>query len=239
MSAIGGTSNGVHESQSRLWENHVGRSAAFWRLHFPTLQAAFPEALTPDVRMLFVAMIRYININEPASFLPRPHRPDIQSHVCVLLTQVSWKDFHAAINAAEPGLIRVEADELTYDFHIMLRTELEAQLLTGELAVADVPAAWNAGVKELLGVDVPDDARGCLQVRKTVPFRLQSMSSVSSVSSVDDRIRLCLISGYTLVWWIFGIVLQLHYWYDNYTDAGRSVLATRNVVFWQIYMHVG
>ena len=93
------------------------------RRWFPTLRAAFPEALA----------------------------------------DVSWQEFVAAINAAEPGFIRVEADELTYDFHIMLRTELEAQLLSGDLDVADIPAAWNAAVKETLGVDVPDDARGCLQ----------------------------------------------------------------------------
>ena len=85
-------------------------------------------------------------------------------YVCVW-SQVTWRDFHAAINAAQPGLIRVEADELTYDFHIMLRTELEAQLLTGELSVSDVPAAWNAAVKDMLDVEVPDDAHGCLQVR--------------------------------------------------------------------------
>ena len=78
-------------------------------------------------------------------------------------SQVTWRDFHAAINAAQPGLIRVEADELTYDFHIMLRVEIEAALIDKSLPVSDLPEAWNAKVEEYLGLDVPNDRLGVLQ----------------------------------------------------------------------------
>jgi carboxypeptidase Taq len=121
--AVGGTSFGAHESQSRLWENHVGRSQAFWQLHFPTLREAFPDALG----------------------------------------DVSADDFHAAVNVATPSLIRTEADELTYDFHIMLRVDLEAALMAGDIAVHDIPAEWNRRMKAELGLDVPGDREGCLQ----------------------------------------------------------------------------
>jgi carboxypeptidase Taq len=121
--AVGGTSFGAHESQSRLWENHVGRSRGFWRLNFPALRETFPEALS----------------------------------------DVDAEAFHAAVNAPAPSLIRTEADELTYDFHIMLRVDLEAALIAGALAVSDIPAAWNARIKEELGLDVPNDREGCLQ----------------------------------------------------------------------------
>ncbi|MCW3475659.1 carboxypeptidase M32 [Limobrevibacterium gyesilva] len=121
--AVGGTSFGVHESQSRLWENHVGRSRSFWRLHFAEVRNVFPDALG----------------------------------------DVDASTFHAAVNAASPGLIRTEADELTYDFHIMLRVELEASLIAGDIAVADIPGAWAAAMREQLGLEVPDDRSGCLQ----------------------------------------------------------------------------
>ncbi len=121
--AVGGVSFGAHESQSRLWENHVGRSAAFWANHFGTLRDAFPDQLA----------------------------------------DVSAEEFHAAVNRARPSLIRVEADELTYDFHVMLRVDLESRMIDGSLDVADLPEAWNAGMKSMLGVDVPDDAQGVLQ----------------------------------------------------------------------------
>lgn len=121
--AVGGVSFGAHESQSRLWENHVGRSRAFWTNHFADIQAAYPG----------------------------------------VLDDVSTEEFYRAINRSEPSFIRVEADELTYDFHIMLRVDLESRLVDGSLDVADLPAAWNAGMKEYLGVDVPDDAKGVLQ----------------------------------------------------------------------------
>ncbi|GGO33686.1 carboxypeptidase M32 [Deinococcus humi] len=121
--AVGGASYGTHESQSRLWENRIGRSRAYWELHFPQLQATFPEALG----------------------------------------DVDTAAFYRAVNTVRPSLIRVEADELTYDLHIMLRVELERALIGGELAVEDLPAAWNARVKADLGLEVPDDARGVLQ----------------------------------------------------------------------------
>ena len=121
--AVGGASFGAHESQSRLWENHIGRSRAFWALHYADLQATFPEQLG----------------------------------------DISEEAFYRAINRVQPGLIRVEADELTYDFHIMMRTEIESDLIAGELTVAELPDAWNALIKRDLDLVVPDDRRGVLQ----------------------------------------------------------------------------
>lgn len=121
--AVGGASYGTHESQSRLWENRIGRSRAYWEQHYAELQAAFPEQLG----------------------------------------DIDLDTFHRGVNEVRPSLIRVEADELTYDLHIMLRVELERALIGGELDVLDLPAAWNARVKADLGLDVPDDARGVLQ----------------------------------------------------------------------------
>lgn len=114
---------GVHESQSRLWENIVGRSRPFWNVFYPDLQKQFPAALG----------------------------------------DVDLDTFYRAINKVEPSLIRVEADEVTYNLHIMLRFELELALLSGELSVRDLPAAWNAKMDEYLGVTPPNDAEGCLQ----------------------------------------------------------------------------
>lgn len=114
---------GIHESQSRLWENFVGRSQAFWKWLYPTAQQHFPEALG----------------------------------------ETSLADFHAAINSVQPSLIRVEADEVTYNLHIMLRFELELKLIGGDLDAAEVPAAWNAAYESYLGIVPPDDASGCLQ----------------------------------------------------------------------------
>jgi len=121
--AVGGTSYGAHESQSRLYENHIGRSRGFWDLHFSSLQATFPEALAG----------------------------------------ITAEGFHRAVNRVRPGFIRIEADELTYDMHIMLRVELEIRLMEGSLAVRDLPEAWRAAIKADLGLEVPDDARGVLQ----------------------------------------------------------------------------
>ncbi|MCQ8781451.1 carboxypeptidase M32 [Mangrovibrevibacter kandeliae] len=121
--AVGGTSFGMHESQSRLWENRVGRSRRFWALNFDALQAEFPEPLAG----------------------------------------VTADGFWRAVNAARPSLIRVEADELTYDLHIILRSEIEAALMTGDLAVADLPAVWAEKVKAYLGLEVPSDTQGVLQ----------------------------------------------------------------------------
>jgi carboxypeptidase Taq len=114
---------GIHESQSRLWENQVGRSHAFWEHFLPRARQTFPAAL-------------------------RDVSPD------------QWL---FAVNDVRPSLIRVEADEATYNLHIVLRFELEQDLLTGDLMPADLPGAWNENFKRLLGVTPPDDARGCLQ----------------------------------------------------------------------------
>lgn len=121
--AVAGTSFGMHESQSRLYENHVGRTPAFWAIHFPTLRDTFPEQLR--------------NVGEDA--------------------------FLTAVKRVEPGPIRVEADELTYDLHIMLRVRLEMAMMAGDLAVADLPGAWNEGMRADLGIAPANDALGCLQ----------------------------------------------------------------------------
>ena len=114
---------GIHESQSRLWENAVGRSRGFWRRFFPWAGQVFRDALRG----------------------------------------VSLEQFHFAVNAVQPSLIRVEADEVTYNLHILARFELEQALLAGDLPVGDVPGAWNEKYAEYLGVTPPDDAQGCLQ----------------------------------------------------------------------------
>jgi len=114
---------GVHESQSRLWENAVGRGRAFWAYWFPMARRIFHEALAG----------------------------------------VTLDAFHAAVNHVEPSLIRVQADEATYNLHIIVRFELEQALLSGDLAVADLPAAWNQKYQETLGVTPRNDAEGCLQ----------------------------------------------------------------------------
>lgn len=121
--AVAGTSFGMHESQSRLLENHVGRSPAFWALHFPRLRDTFPDQLA----------------------------------------DVSEAEFVAAVNRVEPCLVRVEADELTYDLHIMLRVEIEMALMDGSLAVADIPSVWNEAMRRDLQLEVPGDHLGCLQ----------------------------------------------------------------------------
>jgi len=121
--AVGGASYGTHESQSRLWENRIGRSRDFWNLHYPQLQATFPEQLA----------------------------------------DVDVAEFHRAVNRVQPSLIRVEADELTYDLHIMLRVDLERALIGGELSVKDLPEAWNSRIQSDLGLTVPSDSQGVLQ----------------------------------------------------------------------------
>lgn len=117
------SSMAVHESQSRMWENMVGRSRGFWAKHLPEFQ-----------RML-----------------------------APVLDGVDLNAFYKAVNRVEPSLIRTEADEVTYGLHIILRFELESDLVAGRLAVADVPAAWNERMQRLLGVTPPNDAKGCLQ----------------------------------------------------------------------------
>ena len=121
--AVGGSSFGLHESQSRLYENRIGRSRLFWELHYDKLRKVFPEQLAG----------------------------------------VTVDAFWRSINAPRRGLIRIEADELTYDAHIMLRVELEAALVAGECAVDDLPALWNERMARSFGLAVPDLAHGVLQ----------------------------------------------------------------------------
>jgi carboxypeptidase Taq len=116
-------SMGLHESQSRLWENVVGRSHAFWEHFYPALREAFPQALTG----------------------------------------VEMDAFHASVNRVSPSLIRTEADEVTYNLHIVLRYELELLLIHDELPLEEVPAAWNERMRRYLGVTPPDDTQGVLQ----------------------------------------------------------------------------
>ena len=119
----GGASMGIHESQSRFYENIIGRSLEFIELIFPKMQEIFPQQLAGVT---------------------------------------AW-DLYRAVNKAQPSLVRTESDELTYALHIMIRYEIEKQLIAGTLEVADVPAEWNRLYKEYLGVDVPSDTQGCLQ----------------------------------------------------------------------------
>ncbi|MEX2219578.1 MAG: carboxypeptidase M32 [Phycisphaerales bacterium] len=114
---------GIHESQSRMWENLVGRSRGFWEWALPHAKRMLGPALDP-------------------------YSPD---------------DLYRAVNLVTPSYIRVEADEATYNLHVMLRFEMERALLAGDLKPRDLPGVWCKRFKELLGVDVPDDRRGCLQ----------------------------------------------------------------------------
>jgi carboxypeptidase Taq len=117
------SSLGLHESQSRTWENLVGRGRPYWRRYFATLADAFPDQLGA--------------INAEA--------------------------FYRAVNRVKPSLIRVEADELTYDLHVLLRFELERELFDGKLEPRDLPDAWNQRMSDYLGIDVPNDSVGVLQ----------------------------------------------------------------------------
>lgn len=114
---------GIHESQSRLWENHVGRSLAYWRCNYADLRQRFPDALG----------------------------------------DVSLETFYRGMNRVQPSLIRTDADEVTYHLHVMIRYEIEKDLITGDLRPTDVRDRWNADYQSHLGIDVPDDARGVLQ----------------------------------------------------------------------------
>lgn len=114
---------GIHESQSRLWENQVGRSRAFWEWALPVAREIFGDALEG----------------------------------------YTVDDYFAAVNTIRPNLIRVESDEVTYNLHIMLRFDIERALIRMDLEVSDVPGLWNERMKSDLGLDVPDDRRGCLQ----------------------------------------------------------------------------
>lgn len=114
---------GIHESQSRLWENLIGRGLPFWKHYAPVMAGLFADSKD----------------------------------------EITAERVYGAINCVKPSLIRVEADECTYNLHIILRFELEVGLIEGRINVEDVPDVWNAKVKEYLGIEVPDAARGCLQ----------------------------------------------------------------------------
>ena len=114
---------GIHESQSRMWENCVGRSRSFWRFFYPLLQQTFPQQLGA----------------------------------------LDGEQFYAAINRVKPSMIRVEADELTYNLHIMLRFEIEQDLIEGRTSPEDLPGIWNRKMEEYLGIVPANDAEGVLQ----------------------------------------------------------------------------
>ena len=114
---------GIHESQSRLWENHVGKSKAFWSHFYPKLQKEFPV----------------------------PYK------------KIPLNDFYRLINDVKPSLIRTEADEVTYNLHIIIRFEIEREMIEGSIELKDLPKIWQSKVKEYLGIDVPSDALGCMQ----------------------------------------------------------------------------
>jgi carboxypeptidase Taq len=150
----GGTSMGVHESQSRLWENLVGRSRSFWSHYYPKLQEVFPEALEG----------------------------------------VDAETFYRAINVLEPSEIRVEADEVTYNFHILLRFELEVSLIEDTLSVAELPAAWNDKMEEYLGIAPKNDSAGVLQDIHWADglfgyFPTYAIGNVLSVQLFDQAVR--------------------------------------------------
>ena len=118
-----GVSSALHESQSRMWENIVGRSTSFWNHFYPSFQAAFPEAVG----------------------------------------DVDQERFYRAINRVKPSFIRVDADEATYNLHIILRFELEQEIMAGTIDLKELPEGWNARFEEYLGIPVPNDTLGVLQ----------------------------------------------------------------------------
>ncbi len=113
---------GVHESQSRIYENQIGRSRAFTEYLYGRMRDSFGD-----------------------------------------FGCASAEDFYRAVNRLDRGYIRTEADEVQYNLHVMLRFDLERAMIAGDLAIKDLPGAWNERFKDMLGVDVPDDAHGCLQ----------------------------------------------------------------------------
>ena len=118
-----GCSMGIHESQSRMWENMVGRSMEFWKYFYPKLKTSFPNNLKDK----------------------------------------SIEDFYRSINTVQPSLIRVEADEVTYGMHIILRFELEREIIEGNIQVSELPELWNEKMENLLGVTPPTNSDGVLQ----------------------------------------------------------------------------
>jgi carboxypeptidase Taq len=148
-----GVSLGLHESQSRMWENLVGRSRPFWRFFYPRLQELFPDQLG----------------------------------------DVDLETWYRAANRVQPSLIRIAADEVSYNMHIILRFELEQDLLEGRVSTGELPSVWNERMNAYLGVDVPDDTHGVLQdmhwgVGHIGYFSTYSLGNVISVQ-LWERIR--------------------------------------------------
>jgi carboxypeptidase Taq len=123
MAAGSAASLAMHESQSRFWENNVGRSASFWKYFLPILKKQFPKQLE----------------------------------------KIELNDFYAGSNIVKPSLIRIQADELTYHFHIMIRFEIEKAIIENSVSINEIPQLWNKKYKEYLGLDVPSDSMGVLQ----------------------------------------------------------------------------
>ena len=137
---MGGASLAIHESQSRMWENMVGRSFAFWEHFYPLFKKTFPAQLDG----------------------------------------VGLRSFYKAINKVEPSFIRVNADEATYNMHIMLRLELEIGMVEGAIAVKDLPEIWNAKMNDYLGITPANDAMGVLQDMHWSGGAIVNISSVAA-----------------------------------------------------------
>jgi carboxypeptidase Taq len=187
-----GVSATLHESQSRLWENVVGRSIPFWHWFYPRVQETFPEQFS----------------------------------------DVPLEAFHRAVNRARRSFIRVDADELSYGLHIILRFELEQELISGRLAVKDLPDAWNSRFEELVGIAVPNDAMGVLQDAHWSgggfgyfpTYLLGTVLSVqiwerarAAIPDVDEQIE-------------SGAFAELHSWLrDNIYSLGRKLTPAETV----------
>ena len=180
-----GVSSALHESQSRMWENIVGRSRAFWTHFYPQLQAAFPQALG----------------------------------------DVEQDRFYRAINRVRPSYIRVDSDEATYNLHIILRFELEQEIMAGTVALKDLPEAWNTRFEEYFGIPIPNDGVGVLQDVHWSGggfgyFPTYSLGNIVSVQ-IWDRVRSelpDLLDGFE-----HGEFGQLHEWLrTNLYSLGRK-----------------
>jgi carboxypeptidase Taq len=159
----GGVSLGLHESQSRMWENLVGRSRPFWRFMYPRLQSNFAP----------------------------------------LLDDVDEETFFRAVNRVQPSLIRIAADEVTYNMHVILRFELEQDLLSGKVDLKNLPEEWNRRMDSYLGVEVPDNAHGVLQdmhwgtgtIGYFPTYSLGNVMSVQIWERIKDDIRISTTSS--------------------------------------------
>lgn len=201
---------GIHESQSRLWENNIGRSLTWWRAVYPRLQALFPAQLGA----------------------------------------IPVERFYKGINKVEPSLIRTEADEVSYHFHVMIRYELEKLLLEGSLPVADIPAWWNESYKTWLGVTVPDDKRGCLQdvhwshgsFGYFPTYSLGSFYAAQFFSAAEDQLPTLgdsIAAGDTtpLLHWLRE---NIHRWGRRYTSeelCQKATGAPLDIVYFIEYLH--